>query len=54
MCGRSLDCGTVRLIGVMIFSFARVSAVVGMDVEHYFVQRATPMVSPAGERRQGP
>lgn len=27
------------LIGVMVFSFARVSAVVGMNVEHYFVQR---------------
>lgn len=27
------------LIGVMIFSFARVSAVVGMNVEHFFTQR---------------
>lgn len=27
------------LIGVMVFSFARVSAVVGMNVEHYFAQR---------------
>lgn len=41
----SMDVGTISglrdraLIGVMIFSFARVSAVVGMDIEHYFIQR---------------
>ena len=41
----SIDVGTMSglrdraLIGVMLFSFARVSAVVGMDIEHYFVQR---------------
>ncbi len=41
----SIDLSTISglrdraLIGVMVFSFARVSAIVGMNVEHYFIQR---------------
>ncbi|MEZ6103865.1 MAG: tyrosine-type recombinase/integrase [Pirellulaceae bacterium] len=41
----SIDVSTISgardraLIGVMVFSFARVSAVIGMNVEHYFAQR---------------
>ena len=41
------------LIGVMVFSFARVSAIVGMDVQDYSAAMQTAVAAPGGERRQG-
>ena len=40
------------LIGVMVYSFARVGAVVGMKVEDYYTERQPRLVPPARERRQ--
>ena len=40
------------LIAVMVFSFARVTAALGMKVEDYYTEGTAGMVPPARERRQ--
>jgi integrase len=55
----AIDTGTLTglrdraLIGVMIYSFARVNAVIGMKVKDYFSQRTARLGATARERRQG-
>jgi site-specific recombinase XerD len=42
------------LIGVMVYTFARISAVVGMEIEDYFCKRQALVAAAARERRQAP
>ena len=42
------------LIGVMVYSFARVSAALGMKVEDYYTEGTAGLVPPAREGRQAP
>ena len=56
----SIDTSTIvglrdrALIGVMIYSFARIGAVVAMKVEDYYPGRKTLVGAPARKRRQAP
>ena len=43
-----------RIIGVMVYSFARVGAVVGMNVEDYFQQGKRWWFRTAREGREAP